>query len=62
MTMIADTERVFDWIHARSGLVWVADFYGIAREVNGRIVAAMGYDHHQDSSCMLWSSNTPATS
>lgn len=52
------TERIFvgqgdvhAWIASRSGLVWVADFQGIAREVDGKVVAAVGYDHHQGSSC-----------
>lgn len=43
--------RVYDWIAQRSGLVRVADFVGIARELDGEIVAAAGYDHHQDASC-----------
>lgn len=38
---------------ARSGLVRVDDFVGVAREVDGQIVAAAGYDHHQESSCCL---------
>lgn len=51
--LIHDNERVYQWIHARSGLVRVSDFVGIAREVDGQIVAAFGYDHHQNSSCMF---------
>lgn len=46
--LISDTDRIHQWINDRSGLVRVRDFVGIAREVDGRIVAAVGYDHHQD--------------
>lgn len=49
--LIVGREDVHAWIHSRSGLVWVADFHGIAREVDGKIVAAVGFDHHQGSSC-----------
>lgn len=42
---------MYDWISQRSGLVRVADFVGIARELNGEIVAAAGFDHHQNTSC-----------
>jgi len=44
---------------ARSGLVRVADFHGIAREVDGELVAAFGYDFHQDSSCMFHVASEP---
>lgn len=49
--LIVGKEEVHAWIHSRSGLVWVADFHGIAREVDGKIVAAVGFDHHQGTSC-----------
>jgi RimJ/RimL family protein N-acetyltransferase len=49
--LIFDREPIHAWINQRSGLIWVADFCGIARQIDGRIVAAVGYDHHQDSSC-----------
>lgn len=49
--IIFGKEPIHAWIHARSGLVWVQDFCGLARVVDGRMVAAVGYDHHQDSSC-----------
>lgn len=49
--IIRDDLRVFTWISAQSGLVKVQDFIGFGREVNGRLVAAVGYDHHQDWSC-----------
>ena len=38
-------------MHARSGLPLQKEFRGIAREVNGEIVAAFGFDSFQD-----WSS------
>lgn len=47
------SREIHHWISERSGLVWVEDFLGIARVVDGNIVAAFGYDHHQDSSCCL---------
>lgn len=49
----APNELIYRWLAERSGLVRVEDFLGIARRVDGRIVAAFGYDHHQDSSCMF---------
>lgn len=47
------SREIHQWISKRSGLVWVEDFLGIARVVDGKIVAAFGYDHHQDASCLL---------
>lgn len=47
------SREIHNWISERSGLVWVADFLGIARVVDGKIVAAFGYDHHQDASCCM---------
>lgn len=49
--LIFGKDPIHAWINARSGLVWVEDFCGIARVVDDRIVAAVGYDHHQNSSC-----------
>lgn len=40
-------------MHARSGLPIQKAFHGIAREVDGEIIAAWGYDSFQDSSCQL---------
>lgn len=51
--------EIHDWISRRSGLVWVDDFCGIARYVDGQIVAAIGYDHHQDSSCSFHLATLP---
>lgn len=51
--LIHDDHRIHQWIRHRSGLVQVADFVGIGRELDGELVAAFGYDHHQDSSCMF---------
>lgn len=51
--LINDADRIHDWIKTRSGLHKVEHFQGIAREVDGEIVAAFGFDWHQDSSCMM---------
>jgi RimJ/RimL family protein N-acetyltransferase len=51
--LINDWKRIQDWISSRSGLHKVEHFLGIAREVDGEIVAAFGFDWHQDSSCMM---------
>lgn len=51
--------EVHDWISRRSGLVWVEDFCGIARYVDNQIVAAIGYDHHQGSSCSFHLATEP---
>lgn len=40
-------------MHERSGLPIARDFHGIARERNGRIIAAFGYDYFQPTSCSL---------
>lgn len=58
--LICESAReIHRWIADRSGLVWVEDFVGIARVVDGKIVAAFGYDHHQDSSCCLHTACEP---
>jgi L-amino acid N-acyltransferase YncA len=51
--LIADAPRIQEWMHERSGLPIARDFYGIARERNGRLVAAFGYDYFQPTSCSL---------
>lgn len=38
-------------MHAESGLPIQAEFIGIAREVDGKIVAAFGYDSFQSNCC-----------
>jgi len=40
-------------MHARSGLPIQQEFHGVAREVNGQIVAAFGYDSFQPAGCAL---------
>lgn len=40
-------------MHERSGLPIQRDFHGIAREVDGEIVSAFGYDSFQDGGCAL---------
>jgi RimJ/RimL family protein N-acetyltransferase len=40
-------------MHERSGLPIARDFHGIAREVNGKLVAAFGYDYFQPTTCSL---------
>lgn len=49
--IVRDDLRCYNWIAAQSGLAKVSDFIGFGRERNGRLVAAVGYDHHQDWSC-----------
>lgn len=57
--LVHDNDRVWEWLHARSGLVRVADFVGIGRERGGQLVAAFGWDHHQDSSACLHTATEP---
>ena len=40
-------------MHDRSGLPIQREFHGLAREIDGEIVAAFGYDSFQDWSCQL---------
>jgi len=49
--LIFGHREIHEWISRRSGLIWVDDFCGVARVVDGQIVAAVGYDHHQTWSC-----------
>lgn len=51
--LIAESPRIQQWMHERSRLPIQRDFIGIAREVDGRIVAAFGFDSFQDESCAL---------
>ncbi len=51
--LIADSSIIQEWMHARSGLPIMKDFHGIAREVDGNIVAAFGYDHFQIGGCQM---------
>jgi RimJ/RimL family protein N-acetyltransferase len=51
--LIAEPERIQRWLHERSRLPIQRDFIGIAREIDGRIVAAFGFDSFQDESCAL---------
>lgn len=51
--------EIHAWIAKRSGLIWVEDFIGIARIVDDKIVSAFGYDHHQDTSCLLHTACEP---
>lgn len=46
-------DDIFNWLSDRTGLVRAADFLGQARIVNGKIVAAFGYDQHWDTSCRM---------
>jgi len=46
-------ETIFDWMHERSGLVAARDFSGVARVVEGKMVAAFGYDHHDEDRCFF---------
>ena len=40
-------------MHARSAMPIHQQFHGVAREVNGQIVAAFGYDNFQELSCAI---------
>lgn len=51
--LIADSLRIQRWLHARSGLPIQAAFHGVAREVDGEIVSAFGFDSFQPKSCAL---------
>lgn len=46
-------DDIFHWLSERTGLVRAADFIGQARVVDGKIVAAFGYDRHWDVSCHM---------
>jgi RimJ/RimL family protein N-acetyltransferase len=37
----------------RSGLIPVPDFRAVAREVDGKVVGAFGYDHHNRDWCFM---------
>ena len=51
--LIADGPRIQQWMHDRSKLPLQRDFHGIAREINGRLVGAFGYDSFQETGCQL---------
>lgn len=52
-TLIGDSPRIQAWMHDRSGLPIQRDFHGIARQRNGHIVAAFGYDSFQPAGCQM---------
>lgn len=51
--LINDAPRIQQWMHQRSRLPIQQEFRGVAREVDGKIVAAFGYDSFQDTLCQL---------
>ena len=51
--LIADGPRIQSWMHDRSGLPIQRDFHGVARERNGELIAAFGYDSFQPHGCQL---------
>lgn len=51
--LISDSPRIQAWMHEQSKLPLQREFHGIAREVDGEIVAAFGYDNFQGVSCCL---------
>ena len=51
--LINDADRIYEYISTNSGLHKVQHFQGIALERDYKIVAAFGFDFHQDSSCMI---------
>lgn len=56
--IIADGPRIQAWLHKHSGLPLRGDFHGVAREVDGEIVSAFGYDNFTDGGCALHVSTT----
>lgn len=44
-------------MHERSRLPVTRDFHGLARELDGQIVSAFGYDHFQDDGCSFHACN-----
>jgi RimJ/RimL family protein N-acetyltransferase len=51
--LIADSPRIQRWMHEKSGLPILEGFHGIAREVDGKIVAAFGFDWFQKTCCAM---------
>jgi hypothetical protein len=51
--LVADSPRIQEWMHERSRMPILREFHGIAREVDGNIVAAFGYDSFQDTGCAM---------
>jgi hypothetical protein len=51
--LINTDDRIQQWMHIRSGMPIQKEFRGIAREVDGVIIAAFGYDSFQGLSCQL---------
>jgi RimJ/RimL family protein N-acetyltransferase len=51
--LITDGPRIQAWLHQQSGLPLKGDFHGVARELEGEIVSAFGYDNFTDSGCAL---------
>lgn len=49
--IISDGPRIQQWMHERSGLPLQAQFHGVARELDGVIVSAFGFDSFQDGGC-----------
>lgn len=45
--IVADSPRIQQWMHARSGLPLQKEFHGVAREVDGELVSAFGFDSFQ---------------
>lgn len=56
--IIADGPRIQEWLHSKSGLPLKGDFHGVAREIDGEIVSAFGYDNFSDGGCALHVSTT----
>lgn len=55
--LIADGPRIQQWMHERSRLPLTKEFHGIARELDGKIVSAFGFDHFQDTGCSFHAVN-----
>lgn len=51
--LISDGARIQQWMHDRSRMPIMQAFHGIARERDGKIVAAFGYDSFQATGCAM---------
>lgn len=52
-TLIFHKHVIQQWMHEMSSLPIQRDFVGVARTVNGQIVAAFGYDNFQPRGCQM---------
>ena len=60
-TLLFHKHVIQQWMHEMSNLPLQRDFVGVARMVNGQIVAAFGYDNFQPRGCQMHVSVTSAS-